>query len=480
MTKTNRSMGFLMVSVWLVACGGGANQKPTGAAGSQGGGGGGGATGGNNQPDASVSDGAITPIDGKCPMQGAYPHGGICMCQADLPNVCDNVCVDLQSDNDHCGDCATKCPATAVCNAGKCTASTTVVLPAPAPAAGPDGGTASCGPLRLVAAGGNLYWTDTQKGTVNSMLASGGTPTAIASGQLAPTHLQVVGGNVFWLNSGEKKIMKSALTAGTPTLVVTAPTTDDHIGGFAVSADGSTVYFSSTNADATARPEATISKVAATGGAITVVGAQDHGVPAAVAIDGTTVAFPVNGNGDVNAIAVMDGKLAQCGLPPADGGTDEIDINCSRLGRSQGELFIDDIFAFGGSAYWLDGQNLKTGVVANNTAGTFELVTASLNGNVFTAFTMDGTTTAYLVELGVQNCAVWKDPDKQTQCLTYGPATASLVQKSPVMTNATAVPVARIVHPQDVTKVMSATSVAVDAAHVYFATDDCGIISAPK
>jgi hypothetical protein len=40
--------------------------------------------------------------------------------------------------------------------------------------------------------------------------------------------------------------------------------------------------------------------------------------------------------------------------------------------------------------------------------------------------------------------------------------------------------VARIVHPQDVTKVMGATSVAVDATNVYFATDDCGIFSAPK
>jgi hypothetical protein len=402
------------------------------------------------------------------------------VCQAGTPNVCDNVCVDVTSDNDHCGDCTTKCPPTSVCNASTCTAPTTVVLPAPAPSTSPDGGAASCGPLRLVTTGGILYWTDTQKGTVNSMPVGGGTPTVIATGQMAPTHVQVVGGNIFWLNSGEKKIMKSALTAGTPTAVVTAPTTDDQIGGFAVSADGSSVYFSSTNADANARPEATISEVAAAGGAITIVGAQDHGVPAAVAVDGTNVAFPVNGNGDVNAIAVMNGKLAQCGLPPPDGGTNEIDINCSRLGRSQGELFIDDIFAFGGAAYWLDGQQLKTAVVANDTEGMYDVITAALNGNPYTAFTMDGTTTAYLVEAGSRNCAVWKDPNTMNQCMTYGPATAALVQKSPIMKNATAVAVARIVDPQDATQVVNATSVAVDSTKVYFATDNCGIISAAK
>jgi hypothetical protein len=480
MTKTKRSMGFLLVSCWLVACGGKTSESPMGTAGSQGGGGSGGGTGGG-QPDASA-DGPIMPIDGRCPMQGAYARNGICMCQADMPDICNNVCVDLRSDDDHCGDCATKCPATSVCNAGKCSAGTAVVLPAPAAAASPDGGAASCGPLRLVAAGGNLIWTDTQKGTVNSMPVTGGTPTVIASGQMAPTHLQVVGGNVFWLNSAEKKIMKSALTAGTPAPVVTAPATDSQLGGFAVTSDGATVYFSSSKPDATTKPQATISKVAATGGAITIVGAQDHGVPVAVAIDGTTVAFPVNGNGDVNAISVMDAKLAQCGLPPAAGSTDEIDINCSRLGRSQGGLFIDDIFAFGGSAYWLDGSQLKSGVVMGNTAGSYKVIAPSLNSNTITAFTLDGTSMFYMAETGTRNCAAYMDPkDTSSPCVTWGPATGALVQKATAaVENGTAVPVARVIDTHDATQVMGVTSVAVDATKVYFATDECGILSAAK
>jgi hypothetical protein len=480
MTKTNRFMGFLLGSCWLIACGGGASHDTMGTAGSQGGGGGGLGGAGGQPGDASVAaDGAVYPVNNKCPMEGAYPRGGICVCQPDTPTVCDNVCVDLKTDDDHCGDCATKCPATSVCSDGKCSAPTTVVLPAPAPSTGADGGAASCGPLRLVASGGALYWTDTLKGTVNSMPVAGGTPTVIASGQMAPTHLQVVGGNVFWLVSGEKKIMKSALVAGTPTMVVAAPATDSEIGGFAVSADGLSVYFSSAKPDTTAHPRATISKVAAGGGAITVLGAQDHGLPAAVAVDGNTVAFPVNGNGDVNAISVVDGKLAQCGLPPAPGSMDEIDINCSRLGRSQGELFLDEIFSFGGSAYWLDGAQLKSGVITNNATGTFDVVAAALNSNTFTAFTMDGTTTAYLVEAGVRNCATYKDP-QMTQCLVYGPATATLVQKAPLVMDATVVPLARVVDAQDATQVAGATSVAVDATKVYFATDTCAILSAAK
>src|SRR5262249_14925696 len=154
-----------------------------------------------------------------------------------------------------------------------------------------------------------------------------------------------------------------------------------------------------------------------------------------------------------------------------DGGVAEIDVNCSRLGRSQGGLFLDDIFAFGGTVYWLNGSELRSGVVANNASGTFDLAAAALNGNAFTAFAIDGTTTVYLAETGLRNCATWKDPDAKTQCLVYGPATAALVQKAPVGNDATVVPLARIVDPQDATQVLGATSVAVDGTKVYYATE---------
>lgn len=480
--KTQRSIGVLLLllaSGSLVACGGAAKPGVTGVGGTGLAGAGGQA--GQSSDASVVGDGPIYANDaGKCPMRGAYARdGGICLCQADVPNVCDGVCVDVKTNNDHCGACATKCGPTSVCSDGTCSAPPTVVLAAPTPAAGADGGAATCGPLTLAVAGTTLYWTDTLGGTVNSIPVAGGSPTVVASAQAAPTHLQVVGGDVFWLASGEKKIMKAALAAGTPTLVVAAPATDGQVGGFAVTADGLTVYFSSSKADTTVRPQGTISKVAAAGGAITVLAAQDHGVPSAVAVDGTTVAFPVNGNGDVNAISFASATLAQCGLPPADGGSEEIDINCSRLGRSQGELFPDDIFAFGGAAYWLDGASLKRGATSGNSVGTYEVVTATLNGGTFTAFTMDGATTSYLAEGGAQTCATWKDAS-QTTCLVYGPAAPASLQKAPLVNDATAVPLARFVDANDAKTAAHATSVAVDGSSVYFATTNCAILRAAK
>jgi len=411
-------------------------------------------------------------------MQGAYPRaGGLCVCLSATPDVCDNVCVDLQTEVDHCGACATKCGATSVCNQGKCSAAATELLPAPAPGAPADGGAASCGPLRLATAGTTLYWTDTAKGTVNSMPASGGAPVVIAGGQMAPTFLQVVGTNVFWLNSTAKTIMKSAVTAGAPAVVVTAPSADAEIGGFTVSSDGQSLHFSSTKTDQAARPLSAISKVAVVGGAVTVVGSEDHGLPGAVAVDGTTIVYPVGRTGDVDAISIAAGTLAQCGLPNPNGG-DDIGVNCNRLGRSQGELFVDAVFAFGGSAYWANGSTLKTKPSSVND-GTLEDVTTSVNGNPISAVALDGTTSLYFSEQGSQNCHPMSTNDAGT-CTRYDAATPAYVEKTSPTKDATPVPLARFVDPNDPTKATSATSVAVNATNVFYATIDCSIVSAAK
>jgi hypothetical protein len=481
MTFVKASLGVLLVSGSLLACGGTSHdQASPGSGGSSAGvngqAGSGGQAGGTS--DASV-DGPVRPDDaGHCPMAGAYPRdGGICVCQSNVPDVCGSVCVNTQTDVDHCGACDTKCPATSVCSQGKCSPPPTVLLPAPAPAATADGGAASCGPLRLATAGTTLYWTDTSKGTLNSMPGAGGTPTVIASAQMAPTFLQVVGTNIFWLNSATKTIMKSALTAGAPTPVVTAPSADAEVGGFTVSPDGQTLHFSSTKTDSSARPLGTISKVAVAGGTVTVVGSEDHGLPGAVAIDGTTIVYPVDRTGDVDAISIVAGTLAQCGLP-APGGGDDIGVDCNRLGRSQGELFVDAIFAFGGSAYWVDGSILKT-ELTSVPGGTFDDVATSVNSNPISAFTMDGTTSAYFTEEGSRNCHP-KSTNDAGACTLFDPATPALVEKTPLTKDSSAVPLARFTDPRDPTQATRATSVAVDAAHVYYATVDCAILSATK
>jgi hypothetical protein len=426
--------------------------------------------------DASVSDGPRYPNDaGHCPMQGAFPRdAGVCVCQPEVPDVCADVCTNTQTDTDNCGGCAKKCPATSVCNGGQCSPSPIIVILAPQTAA--DGTAPNCGPLRLVAAGTTLYWTDTLAGTVNSFPTAGGATTVIASDQLAPTVLQVVGPNIFWLNSGAKTIMKAALPTGTPTPVVTAPVTETGIRGFAVSPDGLTVYFSSSKIDQTVRPQGTISKVAASGGTITVVGTEDHGIPAAVATDGISVAFTVDLSGDVHAILVADGTLAQCKLSPVDGGSEEIFVNCDRIAREQSSLFLDSIFATGGSAYFVDGGVLKAGLTVNNPADTFDDIVGSLGGGNFTAFTVDGTN-AYLAETGTRNCMTRNASG--TECMFYAP-TFGILQKTPLIRDSTAVPLTRVVDSTDATNPLKITSVAVDATSVYYATGDCAILSVAK
>ncbi|RMH00504.1 MAG: hypothetical protein D6705_00215 [Deltaproteobacteria bacterium] len=49
---------------------------------------------------------------------GTSSTGG--MCSPDLPDLCDGECVDLQTDPNHCGDCATVCGPGASCIAGTC------------------------------------------------------------------------------------------------------------------------------------------------------------------------------------------------------------------------------------------------------------------------------------------------------------------------------------------------------------------------
>jgi hypothetical protein len=463
MTKTNRKTnralpGLLLVGGLLFACCAKSNDTtpPT------------------NTPDAATA-GVHANDAGQCPMQGAFARDSVCVCQKDVPTVCDSVCTDTQTDVDHCGDCATKCPATSVCNQGKCSVPPVVLLPPPAAATNADGGAASCGPLRMALAGTTLYWTDEAHGTINSMPTSGGTPAVIASGQMGPTQIKVVGNNLFWLASGATKIMRSALTAGTPSLVATAAATDAAIGGFDVTPDGLTVYFSSVKSDLNARPLGAISHVAAAGGAVTVVGTEDHGVPGAVAIDGTIVAYVVDQTSDVNAIKVVAGTLAQCGLPPVGAETDETGVNCDRLGRSQGSLLIDTIFAFGGSAYWIATDNFRTAMIAATTS--YDVLGSAVESHDYTALAIDGTTTGYLAETGSRNCLTMND---KGDCTAYGAADPAFVEKVPLVKGAPTVPLARFSDPMDPTMATSASSIAVDATKVYFARTDCAILSVAK
>lgn len=51
---------------------------------------------------------------------GRACRGGLCQCPADRTSLCDNRCVDLRTDADHCGRCGATCAAGAWCRDGAC------------------------------------------------------------------------------------------------------------------------------------------------------------------------------------------------------------------------------------------------------------------------------------------------------------------------------------------------------------------------
>src|SRR5260221_13163270 len=161
MTKMKASLSPVLVSAMLLACSSKTSPQPPIPDGDA----------NETRTDTNVaSDGGESHTDtgaksdGKCP-QGAYAHeDGLCYCQADKPNVCGDVCVDSMTDPDHCGDCATKDGPMQGCNAGHCSAAPTTLIPA----------AAGCGALHLAWAGGTLYWTDRDHGTVKGLSTTGG------------------------------------------------------------------------------------------------------------------------------------------------------------------------------------------------------------------------------------------------------------------------------------------------------------------
>ena len=263
----------------------------TGVAGNQGERGGAGRRrGGQRRPgrppgDASVTDGPVHPNDaGSARCRAPTRAGHLCLPDRDA-HVCDNVCVDIQTDNDHCGDCATRCGHTSACNAGKCGAPPTVVLAAPSPvAARPPAVRCDSGRRR------DDVVLDRHAEGHREQHAGGRRLPHGRRERASGAHAPAGGRRDRLLARARREEDHEAGLVRSATLVVAAPATAAQIGGFAVAADGLTVYFSSSRIDTMARPQAAISKVAAAGGTVTVLGEQDHGVPAAVAVAGNFVA----------------------------------------------------------------------------------------------------------------------------------------------------------------------------------------------
>ncbi len=378
---------------------------------------------------------AGTPPDattGKC-VPGALKHPDtLCYCQPTTLTYCTDGCFDPTVDADHCGSCTTKCDATQVCNAGKCSTTPVVFVPAQA----------GCGSMHLAVGASTLYWTETMSGKVKSVptAAAMGTVTPISINEKTPGQIRVTGTTAYWIDNDTKnKIMKS-VGGATPTAFYTSKDnyTDGNsagaINGMAITSDG-TVYFSEFK---------TIYKLAAAGGTAAEVGHEDSGIPHTMAVDETLhlVGYPTDINGDVD-IMTMGATPAICA---SDDSTTAKNANCLRVGRSQGSLNFESMLLTGGTAYWGNQSQIQSASTTQLNGTNVTIASGDPGASKLPAIAFTGTSTFFVDDTG-------------------------LISSAALMQNATVVEIAR--------GQKGATSITADATNVYWAAADCSIMSTP-
>jgi hypothetical protein len=334
-------------------------------------------------------------------------------------------------DPDNCGVCGIKCGPSSTCNGGVCGPAPVMVSPS----------ITGCNAMTIVATDA-VYSTDAVHGTVNKA----GAIAPLATNEKGATLLQANGTNLFWYDTGTYKIRKMPAAGGAPTDVytVTAPGADGgptpDVAGFLVSPDGATIYFSlGTN----------VYKMPVAGGTpILVAEEAKEGLPAALALNGTTnIVYPATFNGDVDA-PLLSANPAICGMDDPQDPGNAIMTTCPRLGRSQGELFPLFIAVMAGHAYWIDGPNVKGELIGPKGTSFDSIAVAQTSKITAAAATAD---TIYFAD--------W-DPTDQTH---------AFIEKTALAPNSTAVLLARGQY--------GPISIASDATKVYWATSECAIWS---
>lgn len=410
---------------------GGAGAPTAGAAGAMAGNSSGGATagapsGGSGGASAGAAGAAGAGMgkppgaDGKC-VPGALKHQDdmLCYCQPASLTYCADGCFDPMIDADHCGTCTTKCLDTQTCTAGKCGASPTVLVPA----------AAGCGSMHLALAGTTLYFDSETPGTVKSVPVAGGAVASVAMGEMAPTTIIANGTTVYWLAKGSKSIKRSV--AGAAATVVVPAQTDD-IGGFTVTADGMTVYFS---------VKTKISKVKSDGtGGITEAGHEDTGIPKALAVEGTLLGYPADVNGDID-IMTLGATPAVCASEAA-----MTNKNCLRVARSQGSLNLNSFYLINKIAYWGNQAQIQSAPATDAAATNSTVASASADSSSLPAFSISNSTVFFADDIG-------------------------LIYKAALAVNSPSIQLAR--------KQMGVTSLVADANNAYWATGGCAIMTLP-
>jgi len=373
------------------------------------------------------------------------------MCPGSVNGVAMQVCVDAKTDPNHCGGCGKVCDPSVGCNAGTCGTKATEFASAGA----------GCDSLKITYSGGKLYWADKGHGTINSLAMSGGTPTTIAMGEMAPLDIVVSMGSIYWINSASRTIRKLRVGDQAASNVVVGNASDAGTGtihAIAVSSDGSTLYYSrdtciyQVSTTGTTSTKACIPVDDAGTPCPTVVGSAcigssewgSNGIPSALAVDSKNAYYTTDQSGNVEIMSLATGlefKVAQ----------------------SQGGLLLDTIHVDAGRLYWANdnGVYVNTTFVVGADAGIGGALVGQTPGavNAVTAFAI-GSTNVYYAEDGY----VEKSPPTAQSAGTV--VTDVLARNVPVLFTDDAG-----------THQPMPNSIALDGTHVYWTTGDCKIMT---
>jgi hypothetical protein len=317
------------------------------------------ATASDTASDPSGADAPAFPTirpDGRC-IENAFKMNGACVCYTYEPTACADRCTDLQVDPDNCGACGHACEREAICHAGVC---------GPSPAAIVLARPGACASMDLAASDDLVAWADEAKGEIGRVPLAGGALPPIALGEDHPRAIALRGRSAFWLAGprvdatlddkirfiSRASTLRLASLDGGEVVTVAAPPAG--VDGFAVSADGATVFYSTGH---------TVEKIAASALATALVVARDAhaGVPLGIALDGALLAFTTDVNGDVMTAWPAAGEPSTCNL--TDPTTfDEFGVRCHQVGREVNGT--GTIVAGGGHIYWDDGVGIKRNVFA--------------------------------------------------------------------------------------------------------------------
>jgi hypothetical protein len=177
--------------------------------------------------------------------------------------LCNQMCVDLQTNSTNCGACGHDCLG-ATCTAALC--QPTVLAPS------------QNGPTVITVDATNVYWVNLNVGTVMKVPIAGGSTTQLASGVQNATSIEVDATNVYWSDINAGTVNKVPIGGGSVTPLATGyqPKGIAVIGGY--------VYFTDFNGGSNSH----IYSVPTGGGSVQPVAAAGGG-PDPIAADGLNV-----------------------------------------------------------------------------------------------------------------------------------------------------------------------------------------------